>query len=97
MLLIILMVIFGIIALAKGEFKITNGRKVKGSTGRILGGVLLVGAAAGLIPNSGGGLAFLVLIVVVIVGLATAEKIEKLPPPVAAAAQPESPVDVNPQ
>ena len=97
MLLIVLMVIFGIVALVKGEFKITNSRKVKGSTSRILGGLLQVGAAAGLIPNYGGGIAILVLIVVVIVGLATAEKIEKLPPPGTTAAQPEPPVDANPQ
>ena len=33
--------VFGVLGLVKGEFKITNRRKVKGSTGRILGGLLL--------------------------------------------------------
>ena len=80
MLLTILLLIFGIVALAKGEFKVTGSRKVKGSTGRILGGVLLLGAAAGFIPNIGGGIQVLVLIIVIIVGLATSEKIEKAPP-----------------
>ena len=36
--------VFGILGLVKGEFKITNRRKVKGSIGRILGGLLLIGA-----------------------------------------------------
>ena len=75
MLLMNEMVAFGVIALAKGEFKITNKRKVKGSTGRILGVLLLIGAACGSIPDYGGGLQFLLLIVVIVAGLFTSEKI----------------------
>jgi len=79
MLLAIVMVIFGIIALAKGEFKITSGRKVKGSTGRILGIVLLIGAAAMFITDYGGIIQIAILLLVIIIGLATSEKIEKTP------------------
>jgi hypothetical protein len=42
MLLVILLAIFGVIALAKGEFKITNRRRVSGDVGRILGVIMLV-------------------------------------------------------
>jgi uncharacterized transporter YbjL len=79
MLLAILMAIFGIIALAKGEFKITGGRKVKGSTGRTLGVVLLLGAAAVLIPDYGGLIQLGLLVLVIVIGLATSEKIVRTP------------------
>jgi uncharacterized membrane protein HdeD (DUF308 family) len=76
MLLTILLLVFGIIALAKGEFKITAKRKVKDSTARILGIALLLSAGAVLLPDYGGGLQFLLLIVIIVVGLATSVKIE---------------------
>ena len=79
MLLTILMLVFGIVALAKGEFKITGGRKVKGSIGRILGVVLLLGAGAVVIPDYGGLIQLVLLIVVIVIGLATSEKIERAP------------------
>ncbi len=79
MCLTILMLVFGIIGLAQGEFKITNGRMVKGSTGRTLGAVLIVGAAAALLPDYGGIIQFVILILVIVTGLATSEKIEKVP------------------
>ena len=77
MLLTILMFVFGIVALAKGEFKITGGRKVRGSTGRILGVVLLLGAGALVIPDYGALIQLVLLIVVIVIGLATSEKIER--------------------
>ena len=50
----ILMIVFGVFALVKGEFKILANRKVRGSTSRALGILLLIGAAAALIPDYGG-------------------------------------------
>ncbi len=79
MCLVILMLVFGIIGLAKGEFKITGGRMVKGSTGRTLGAVLIVGAAAGFVPDYGSLIQIVILILVIVIGLATSEKIEKAP------------------
>lgn len=79
MCLAILMLVFGIIGLAKGEFKITGGRMVKGSTGRTLGAVLIVGAAAAFLPDYGGLIQIVILILVIVIGLATSEKIEKAP------------------
>jgi hypothetical protein len=76
MLLAVLMLIFGIFALAKGEFKITNKKKVKGSTGRILGAVLIVGALGGFIPGMGAFIQIGTLLIVIVAGLATSEKIE---------------------
>ena len=90
MLLVILMLIFGIIALAKGEFKITGGRKVKGSTGRILGILLLIGAGAVIVPDYGGGLQLLLLIAVIVVGLATSEEIVLAPTPAGGTVQPST-------
>jgi hypothetical protein len=40
----ILTLIFGLVALARVEFKVTRRRKVKGSTGHVLGVILLLGA-----------------------------------------------------
>jgi hypothetical protein len=71
----IVMLVFGIIALSKGEFKITCKRKVKGSVGRVLGIILLFGAALSLIPFLGGFLQLIVLILVIGVGLYSSEKI----------------------
>ena len=79
MLMAIIMLLFGIAALSKGEFKITNKRKVKGSVGRTLGIVLLVGAAGTFVPDYGAVLQFLTLGAVIVIGLATSEKIEAEP------------------
>lgn len=76
MLLLIIMVVFGLIALAKGEFKITNGRKVKGSTGRTLGVLLLLGAFGAFLPQVGGFVQIGTFILVIIIGLIASEKIE---------------------
>ena len=76
MLLSIVILIFGVVALAKGEFKITAKRKVKGSIGRILGVVLLVGAGAYFIPEYAGMIQLVLLVMVIIAGLVSSEKIE---------------------
>ncbi|MFC1975894.1 hypothetical protein ACFLXQ_05810 [Chloroflexota bacterium] len=71
------MLVFGIIALVKGEFKITRSRKVKGDVGRALGVVMLIGAGAPLFAGEyGGAIQIVILIIVIIIGLATSEKIE---------------------
>lgn len=80
MLLTILMVIFGMVALMKGEFKITARRKVKGETSRSLGTALIIGAILVIIPRYGGMLQLLVLVGVIILGLTSSEKIEAAPP-----------------
>jgi hypothetical protein len=79
MCLVILMLVFGIIGLAKGEFKITGGRMVRGSTGRTLGAVLIIGAAAGFLPDYGSFIQIVILILVIVLGLVSSEKIEKAP------------------
>lgn len=73
----ILMLVFGIIALSKGEFKITNRRKVKGSLAQTLGILLLLGAVAIFIPGSGQGIQLVLLILVIAIGLPKSEKIEQ--------------------
>ena len=75
----ILLLVFGILALVKGEFKITAKRKVKGSTSRILGILLLVDAAFSFLGGNWGKIVLPLFIVVVIAGIATAEKIEEAP------------------
>ncbi len=78
MLCLAVMVIFGLIALVKGEFKITSGRKVSGTTGRVLGVLLLIGAGSGLLFGEFGSLVQIgAFVLVIVIGLATSEKIEK--------------------
>ncbi len=78
----LLFVVFGFLGLVKGEFKITRNRKVKGSIGRVLGGLLLIAAAVpffipveyslfGVIIRWG------LLVVVIVIGLVTSEKIDE--------------------
>jgi hypothetical protein len=73
------MVVFGIVALVKGEFKITAKKKVSGSVGRGLGIVLLVGALGAFIPNFGVGIQLGALILVIIIGLSSSVPIEDQP------------------
>ena len=81
MLCLAVMVIFGFVALAKGEFKITKGRKVSGSMSKILGVLLLIGAGAGLLFGDYGALVQIgAFIIVIIIGLATSEKIDNKEP-----------------
>jgi uncharacterized membrane protein HdeD (DUF308 family) len=74
MLLYLLMVVFGITALIKGEFKITNKRKVTRSKATLLGILLILGAVLGFFVYGYAGI--FTLILVIIIGLATSEKIE---------------------
>ena len=71
----ILLAIFGIIALIKGEFKITGKRKVRSSAGRALGAVMLIGAAAPLVVPGGTTIMFVALILAIGIGLAASEEI----------------------
>lgn len=85
----IILLIFGVIALAKGEFNITRHRRVSGGTGRLLGVVMLVGAGLPFILGpSWEGLPLLAFIVTVGIGLATAERVE---PPVSRPIDPHGP------
>jgi len=79
MLLLILMVIFGIAALSKGEFKITAKKKVTGSVGRSLGIVLLLGSLGTFVPYIGLVIQLGALILVIIVGLYSSVPIEDQP------------------
>ena len=75
----LLMLVFGVIALAKGEFKITGKRMVKGSISRTLGVFLIIGAGIPLlIADYGAVIQLVLLVVVVVVGLVTSEKIETI-------------------
>ncbi|MGB2964115.1 MAG: hypothetical protein WBB69_09015 [Anaerolineales bacterium] len=72
--------VFGILGLVKGEFKITRNRKVKGSIGRVLGGLLLIAAAVPLFTPVdyslyGALIRWGLLVVVIVIGLTTSEKI----------------------
>jgi hypothetical protein len=73
----IILAIFGIVALVKGEFKITSNRKVSGSVGKALGVLMLLGAALPLVAGSQTIIPLGTLVLVIIIGLATSEKIEK--------------------
>jgi hypothetical protein len=67
-----LLIIFGIAGLAKGGFKLTRNRRVSGSTGRTLGGILLAG---GILSFIDGLFGLLALGIVIAIGLVKAEKI----------------------
>lgn len=70
----ILLVLFGLVALVKGEFKITSKRKVSGSIGRGLGILMLVGAILPLLFGTNFSAApIVILILAVIVGLIMSE------------------------
>ena len=79
MLMTVLMLIFGGLALSKGEFKITGGRRVRESTGRVLGVMLLLGAGGSLLPEVGVLVQFILLIAVIVIGIAYSERIERAP------------------
>jgi uncharacterized membrane protein len=72
-LLIVGLAVFGIFALVKGEWKITNNKKVKDTTSRILGGVLLLGAGLGFVNPI---FTYVVLILVVITGYFLLEDVD---------------------
>jgi uncharacterized membrane protein len=72
-LLIVGLAVFGIFTLAKGELKITNNKKVKDTTARILGGVLLLGAGLGFVNPI---ISFVILILVVITAYFLLEDID---------------------
>lgn len=72
----IILFIFGIIALTKGSFKITRNRKVGGSMGKVLGVLMLMGAALPLLVGARTMIPLGTLIVAMIIGLATSEKME---------------------
>ena len=71
----IILAIFGIIALVKGEFKITSNRKVSGSVGKALGVLMLLGAALPFVAVSQTVIPLGTLVLVIIIGWATSEKI----------------------
>ena len=73
----ILLLVFGILALVKGEFKITAKRKVKGSTSQLLAILLLIGAALSFLGGDLAIISLVLFITVVVVGIATAGKIEE--------------------
>lgn len=71
MLLVIFLVIFGLAALRQGQIKITRSRVVDGDTSRIIGWILLAGAALTLVVDGTLGLA--ALLIAIIIGLARAK------------------------
>ncbi len=73
----ILLILFGLFALFKGEFRITHNQKVRGDVSRILGVLMLasVGVAV-LLPRYSLFLMLGALVITIIVGLVTAEKTE---------------------
>jgi hypothetical protein len=73
MIFAIIMAVFGIALLIKGEFKVTNNRLVKGSVARILGGLTLLSVP--LLLLYGEPFCTGTFILVVVIGLLTAEKI----------------------
>ena len=73
MLLIMLLVIFGVYALVKGEIKITKNRVLRGNVTKILGIIMLVGAGLSFIEGLAGIAA---LLLTIFVGLFLSEKPE---------------------
>lgn len=73
--LTILLGIFGLIALIKGEFRVTKKRRVSGSTGRLLGIIMLLGALLSLFGTLGSLLGITALIATIVVGLMRAEPV----------------------
>lgn len=74
----ILLAVFGLVALVRGEFKVTKNRRVSGSTGRLCGVLMLAAVAISLfIPDAICGIGTLIgaLIFVVIIGLSSTEEI----------------------
>jgi hypothetical protein len=76
MIFVIVLAILGIVAIAKGELPITKTRRVSGNNSRILGAIMLVGAALNLFI---GGAGLVALVVAIVVGLATAEHVDTAP------------------
>ena len=73
----IILAIFGLVALVKGEFKITSKRKVSGSVGKGLGVLMLIGAALPLLFGAGFASApFAILILAIVVGLVMSEEMD---------------------
>ena len=72
----ILLLVFGIVALIKGEFTITGKRKVSGSLGRVLGVLMLVGAALPLVIADSAAIPLSTTVLVIIIGLVASERIE---------------------
>jgi hypothetical protein len=73
MIFAIIMAVFGMALLIKGEFKVTNNRLVKGSIARVLGGVSLLSAP--LFVFYGEPFCTGTLLLVIAVGLLTSQKI----------------------
>ncbi|CAG0935487.1 hypothetical protein TFLX_04328 [Thermoflexales bacterium] len=75
----VILILFGLFALIKGEFRITHNRKVRGGVSRGLG-LLMLGSvgAAFLLAFYLPGLSFWImlgaLVLTIIIGLATAQK-----------------------
>ncbi|MEM6285082.1 MAG: hypothetical protein AAF787_23015 [Chloroflexota bacterium] len=80
----LIMIVFGIIALTKGSFRVIGKRRVTGQVGRIAGAILLVGGLAGFLPifvdDGGVGtfICFSAFLVAIVLGLATAKTPEQL-------------------
>lgn len=78
-----LMLIFGILALVKGEFKITSGRMVSGDMSRVLGLILLAGVGGSVLLNHS-AVQVLAFVIVVVIGLICATPVSKASKPAAA-------------
>jgi len=70
----ILLVVFGIIALAKGRFRITKNRWVSGAVARALGFLMLGGAVLAFFSGEAAWVVVLVtLVLVIVISLAASE------------------------
>lgn len=74
----VLLFTFGVIAIVKGEFKITSERKVRGFVSRFLGALMLGASILVFTTDFGGEIAIGVFISTIIVGLITSEKDETM-------------------
>lgn len=61
----ILMIIFGVLALTRGELKISRNKVLRGDDCKMAGGILVAG---GLVPIVVGGIAGLVILIAAFVG-----------------------------
>ncbi len=73
MLLILFLVIFGLAALRQGQIRITRNRLVDGDTSRLIGWILLAGAALTIV--FGGIFGIAALLIAIIIGLGRSKPI----------------------
>ncbi len=101
----LILFLFGIFALIKGQFKVTNSRVVTGPMSRSLGIVMLLGSILPFVLSYGAAISLGLMFIVAIIGLASSQpiqpkqqpkenKVESLPPEDDSGNEFESEIDI---